>query len=152
MGALFYGLALLAGLSNPLQSAANAALNKGFKQPLAAAVVVYAVALAGLALCVLAGWVFFGTTVRGMAGRLTTLPPWAFLGGLCQLTFTLAAAVATQRIGSAAFTVTVLVVAVALSVVLDAYGLMGLPLHPASWPRLLGAALAIVGVVLVSAF
>ena len=36
MQALFYGLALLAGLSNPLQSAANAALNKGTGQPLVA--------------------------------------------------------------------------------------------------------------------
>ncbi len=48
---LLYGLALLAGISNPLQSAANAALNKGIGQPLAATLVVYAVALCGLLIC-----------------------------------------------------------------------------------------------------
>ena len=46
----------------------------------------------------------------------------------------------------------VLVTAVALSIVLDNFGWLGLPHHPATWPRLLGGALAIGGVILVSLF
>ena len=147
---LFYGLALLAGISNPLQSAANAALNKGVGQPLAATLVVYAVALCGLSICTGVA-VMSGISLTGL-GKLGSLPWWAFIGGLCQLTFTVAAAISTQKIGSAGFTVTVLVVAVVLSIALDRYGLMGLPIRDATWPRLLGAALAIVGVTLVSVF
>ncbi len=150
MQALFFGLAFLAGLSNPLQSAANAALNKGLGQPVAAAMVVYAVAIAGLLACAGIAMVV-GVPLMGL-GQLRTAPWWAFVGGLCQLTLTLEAAVSTQKMGSAAFTVTVLVVAVVLSIVLDANGLMGLPMREASWPRLLGAALAIAGVALVSFF
>ena len=150
MQILFYALALLAGVSNPLQSAANAALNKGIGQPLATGLVVYAVAVAGLLVC--AGIAAAtGTSFAGL-GKLGRLPWWVFVGGLCQLTFTLAAAASTQKIGSAGFTVTVLVVAVVLSIALDKYGLMGLPIRDATWPRLLGAALAIAGVTLVSAF
>ena len=150
MQALFFGLAFLAGLSNPLQSAANAALNKGLGQPLLSVVVVYAVAIAGLLVCAGIAMVS-GVSLTGF-GPLRTIPWWAFVGGLCQLTFTLAAAVSTQKMGSAAFTVTVLVVAVVLSIVLDANGLMGLPMREASWPRLLGAVLAVAGVALVSFF
>ncbi len=147
---LFYGLALLAGISNPLQSAANAALNKGIGQPLAAALVVYAVALCGLLICAGVA-VMMGISLGGLT-KVGGLPWWAFVGGLCQLTFTVAAAVSTQKIGSAGFTVTVLVVAVVLSIALDKYGLMGLDVRDATWPRLLGAAFAIVGVTLVSVF
>ena len=150
MQALFYGLAVVAGLSNPLQSAANAALNKGVGQPLATAVVVYAVALCGLLVC--AGIAAVSSISFDGLGKLSGLPWWAFIGGLCQLTFPLVAAVRTQKIGSAGFTVAVLVVAVVLSIVLDKYGLMGLPIRDATWPRMLGAALAIGGVTLVSVF
>ena len=137
----FYALALLAGVSNPLQSAANAALNKGIGQPLATGLVVYAVAVAGLLVCVGIATAT-GTSFTGL-GKLGGLRSWVFVGGLCQQTFTLAAAVSTQKVGSATFTVTELVVAVLLSIALDAHGLMGLQVRGATWPRLLGAALAI---------
>ena len=151
MQILFYGLAMLAGLSNPLQSAANVAVNKGLGQPVLAALLVYAVAACGLVACIAIAAVA-GLSFTDLPGKIGKLPWWAFVGGLCQLTFTLVAAVSTQKVGSAAFTVTVLVVAVVLSVLLDRYGLMGLPVRDATWPRLLGAALAISGVTLVSLF
>ncbi len=148
---LFYGLAVLAGLSNPIQSASNAALNKGAGQPLAAGLVIYAVAVTGL-LAGVAVAALFGVSFRGLGGKLGVLPWWAFVGGLANLTFTLAAAISTQKIGSGGFTVTVLVLAVTLSIVFDQFGLMGLPVRNATWPRLLGAALAVGGVTLVSMF
>ncbi len=151
MQAVFFALAALAGLSNPVQSAANAALNKGVGQPIFAGLVIYAVGVIGLLLLAAAA-AAFGVPFRGPASKLGGVPWWAFVGGLCNVTFALAAAVSTQKIGSAAYTVTVLVVAVLLSIVLDQYGVMGLKVHPLSWPRGIGAALAVVGVVLVSLF
>jgi transporter family-2 protein len=117
--ALFVLLAMAAGLSNPVQSAANAAVNRPLRE-----------------------W-------PAKAGGI----PWsAYVGGLCNLLFALAGAAATQKIGSGAFTVTVLVTAVALSIVLDHFDWLGLPHHPATWPRLLGGAFAIGGVIVVSLF
>lgn len=148
MRILFYALAVAAGLSNPIQSAANAALNKGTGQPVLSGLVIYAVAVAGL---LLASTVL-GLSFRDLGQRLGGLPWWAFVGGLCNVLFVLAGSVGTRAIGSAAFTVTVAVLAIALSLVLDAFGLMGLAVHAISWQRLLGAGLAMIGVVLVSVF
>ena len=145
---LFVGLAMLAGLSNPIQSAANAALNKALGHPLIAASVIYAIALTGLLLCGL----ITGLPLRGAGARFAGIPWWAYAGGLCNLVFVLAGATATQKIGSAAFTVTTLVTAVILSIILDKYGLLGLPMREATWPRLVGAVLAIGGVTMVSLF
>ena len=47
---------------------------------------------------------------------------------------------------------TTLVTAVVLSIALDQFGLLGLELRPAPWPRLLGGAIAIAGVVLVARY
>ncbi len=145
---LFFGLALLAGLSNPIQSAANAALNKSTGQTVLTALVIYAVALCGLAACA----AFLGVSFRNLGGRLGGLPWWAFVGGLCNLVFVLTAAVSTQKIGSGAFTVTTLVAAVLLSIALDKYGLMGMEARALTWQRVVGGVMAISGVVLVARY
>ena len=80
------------------------------------------------------------------------MPWWAYSGGLCNLLFVLAGAIATRKIGSAAFTVTVLTCAIILSILLDSFGALGLEVHALTWQRAVGGALAIGGVVLVSLF
>jgi bacterial/archaeal transporter family-2 protein len=146
MKLLLVGLAVLAGLSNPIQSAANAALNKALQQVIPAALTIYAVAILGLLACA----PFLGLSVRDLPTRLAMVPWWAWVGGLCNLCFVLAGALCAQRIGSATFTVTVACSAIVLSIVLDRLGVMGLEEHPLSAMRLLGGALAIGGIVLVS--
>jgi bacterial/archaeal transporter family-2 protein len=143
---LLYPLALLAGLSNPIQSAANAGLNRSLGQVVAALLVIYAVALAGLLLCM----PFLGLSLREAGARLGSVPWWAWVGGLCNLCFALAGALCTQRIGSATFTVIVACTAVVLSIVLDRFGVMGLKEHPINWMRLAGGAMAVGGIALVT--
>ncbi len=145
---LLIGMAMLAGVTIPLKSAANAQLNKGLGQVAVAALAIYVVALVGLLLCT----PFFGVSLRGLAMRAGTIPSWAWAGGLCNLVFVLAAALTTQRLGAAAFTVTIATTATVLSIALDNFGLLGLAQHPVSWPRAAGAVLATGGVVLVSLF
>lgn len=143
---LLLPLAVLAGLSNPIQSAANAGLNKSLGQVAAAALVIYGVAIVGLLLCLpVLGW-----TLRDFGGKLTTVPWWAWIGGLCNLSFVIAGALCTQKLGSATFTVTVACSAIVLSMILDRLGLMGLEQHPITWLRVLGGALAVGGIALVS--
>lgn len=145
---LFYLLAALAGLSNPVQSAANAASNKATGQPVVTAMALYAVAVA----CLLAIAVATGLSPRRGLASLSRVPAWAYVNGLCNVAFVLAGAIATRRIGSAAFTVTVATCAILLSVVLDDLGALGLEQHALTWQRGLGAALAVAGIALVSLF
>ncbi len=142
---LLVGLAALAGLSNPIQSAANSALNKSLQQVIPAALAIYGVAICCLLLCA----PFLGLSLRDVGPKIGATPWWAWLGGICNAIFVLAAALATQRIGSAVFTVTAACCAVVLSIALDRAGIMGLQQHPLNLLRLLGGALAVGGIVLV---
>jgi len=147
MRLLLFGLAVLAGLSNPIQSAANAGLNKALGI-IPAVLVIYAVALLGLLLV----GPLLGLSLRDLGGRLAHVPWWAWVGGVCNLCFVLAASISTQRIGSGAFTVTQASCAIVLSLLLDRLGVMGLHPHPLSALRVLGGAMAVGGIVLVSLF
>lgn len=145
---LLYGLAVLAGPGNPLQSAANAGLNKALGNPVVPAGCIYAVAVVTVAVVA----VVWGFPVGAALGKMGEVPWWAWIGGAFGVVFVFAGALATKQIGASPFTVTTLVTAVVLSIGLDHFGLMGLEQHPASWQRLLGGCLAMGGVVLVGMF
>ena len=152
MKALLVLLSVVSGLSNPIQSAATAALNKGTQQPLITALVLYAVAVATL-LPLVAGYALWrGLSLAPLREAAGELPWWVYIGGACNIVFVLVGAVATSKLGSGPFTVITLTAAVLLSIVLDSLGLMRLPVHPLTWPRMVGAALSIAGVMLVSLF
>ena len=89
---LLVGLAVLAGLSNPIQSASNAGLNKALGSVLPAALAIYGIALCGLLLCV----PFLGLHWREVGAKAAGAPWWVWLGGLCNLVFVLAAALTTR--------------------------------------------------------
>lgn len=135
---------LLAGAANPLQSAANAQLNRQLGQPFWAAVTVYATGL-------------LGTLVLALLARqpASTAHPaavswWAWLGGLISVLSTLAGLLLVHRLGSGVFTSLSITASLVISILLDNYGLMGLKHHPASLTRLAGGALLVAGVWLVS--
>ena len=148
MKILLIALTVLAGLGNPIQSAANAGMQKGIGQVVLTSLLIYGVGIIGLLLLS----PFLGLSFRGTGHRIAALPWWAWLGGLCNLAFVVAAAMATKRVGSATFTIVTLVCAVVLSILLDQLGVLGLEQRPASALRLVGGAFAIIGVVLVALF
>lgn len=142
-----YILAIAAGAANPAQAAANSQLKKSLDQVFVATIVAYASGLLGMLLIQLlsrqplpAGAKFSGT------------PWWAWTGGLLSIGATLAGAAFAQRMGSGIFTGLSVTAAIATSVVLDNYGWMGFKQHPASWPRILGAALMVLGLWLTAKF
>ena len=140
--------AVIAGISNPLQSGANSAMSKGIQAPLVAGFFVY---LTG-AICLLVCIPFVGLPLRGALDKLGTVPWWAFLGGLFNAVFLLASLLVTKKLGSATFTTLVVISAVVISVALDHFGLLGFPIRSATPLRLLGAGFAIAGVVLIAVF
>jgi transporter family-2 protein len=143
---LMYLLAALAGLGNPFQSSANAALNKGLAQPVATGILVYLVGFAAM----LALAPFVGFAPREAISKVGQVPWWGWVGGLCNALFVIAAAVTTRKIGSAGFTVTTSCVSIIVSLVLDRYGLMGLAPKPLTVMRMVGGAMAMGGIFLVA--
>ena len=57
-----------------------------------------------------------------------------------------------HRLGSGVFTALSLTAALTTSIVLDNFGWIGFKQHPASWPRMLGGGLMVVGLWLMSKF
>ena len=143
-------IALAAGAANPFQSGANAELNKQLGQPVLAGLWVYVSGLAGLLVIALAMRQFSpGSMGRATAGQV---PWWAWLGGAISILSTMAGLLLAQKLGSAMFTGLSVTAAILTSVLLDQFGWLGFRQHTASPARLVGCALLIAGVWLVSRF
>ncbi|MGA8028430.1 MAG: DMT family transporter [Bryobacteraceae bacterium] len=147
MNWIIYLLSAAAGAANPAQAAANAELRKTLNQILAATMFVYLSGLIGILLIQLISRQPFPPLQK-----LASVPWWAWTGGLLSIAATMAGADFAQRLGSGVFTGISVTAALIMSLVLDNYGWMGFKLHPASWPRLLGCALMIAGLWMVSEF
>lgn len=148
MSILLWITAIVAGISNPLQSASNSELLKRMEAPIVAAFTVYLVG----ATCLLLAAPFVGLPVRSAVGKLHGVPWWVAIGGLCNVTFLLASLTVTKKLGSGTFTTLVVVSAVVTSVLLDHFGLLGLDQRPLTPLRGVGCALAVAGVVLIARF
>ena len=144
--------ALAAGAVNPLQSGANAELNKQLGGPLLTGVWIYLSGLSGLLLAALV-WRQFGGAALGRSGAaLVHAPWWAWLGGVISVVSTLAGAIFAQQLGSALFTGLSLTASLVTSVLLDQFGAFGFRQHAASPARLVGCVLLVAGVWLVMRF
>ena len=75
-----------------------------------------------------------------------------YLGGLLRAFYVCASIVLTPRLGVATTIGLFLAGQVMASIVIDHFGLFGIPVQPASIPRILGALLIIVGVAVVQRF
>ena len=147
MNWIIYLLAAAAGAANPGQSAANAELKKGLGQVLAATTLVYVSGLFGMV-------VIHAITRHPLPAvhKFWSVPWWAWTGGLLSIAATMSGAAFAQRLGSGVFTGISVTSALIISVVLDHFGWMGLKEHPASWPRLFGCALMIIGLWITARF
>jgi transporter family-2 protein len=144
---LFVLIAVAAGVFNPAQSGANAELNKRFGHTLPATIIVYGSALVSLLLFQL----IFRQSLPDH-GRLVDIPWWAWLGGVISLVPTIAGLTLAQKMGAGVFTGITVTAAVVISILFDHFALMGFRHHPASVPRIVGAALMIAGLWLVATF
>src|ERR1700712_3369225 len=99
MNPFAYLIAIASGAANPLQSGANAELNKQIASPVWAGIFVYASGLLGLLLAQVILRHGFPA-----AHALATVKTWAWLGGLISIASTLAGLTLAQRLGSGVFT------------------------------------------------
>lgn len=86
------------------------------------------------------------------AGAAFNAPPWVWIGGLLGAYYVIASIVLTPRLGAATTVGLVLAGQVAASIAIDHFGLLRVSVQEATLPRLLGALLIVVGVVLVQRF
>ncbi|MGE8130928.1 DMT family transporter [Methylobacterium sp. NPDC080182] len=143
-----YGLTILAGVANAIQPGLNATLSKSLGLPVTAGLITLLVSTVALLL----GGLAIGKLEVPTGQQLTQVPWWAWLGGLFSVLLILAQLYASPAIGAASFLGIIVTVGVAASLVLDNYGWVGFPVHPASLWRILGAVLMVAGVALVALF
>jgi len=137
-------LALAAGVLLPVQAGVNAQLRSVVGSPLTAALVSFLVGTAGLGTAA----VIFRAPMALRAAWAVS-PWWLWVGGLIGALYVVATIVLAPRLGAATLVAAVVAGQMIASLLLDQYGLLGFPTHPMNGLRVLGAALVIVGVILV---
>lgn len=141
-------LLLLAGLCAggllPIQGAINAQLGKSLNHPMQATFISFFGAL--IAICLFLA--IYRPEMPTMAALKAT-PLLSFSGGIYGVIFVTTILMLAPRIGIANTLVATVVGQVLVSVVLDHFGLFGLPKHPATMMRLLGGTGLIVSLWLV---
>lgn len=145
---LFYGLALVAGILNAIESGQNSLLSKTLGLPSIAAIVVLAVGGLGAVAVGLAT----GRLNLPSSDQILDVPWWAWLGGLSGVFIIFAQLFAAERIGAARFLGVLVTAGVITSILLDNYALLGFKHHSASPWRIAGGVLMIIGVTIVSIF
>jgi transporter family-2 protein len=133
---------LLAGVGLAVQAPTNAALAKTSGSVLLASLVSFIVGSAVLALA-------WAATDRTSPAALRGAPTWAWAGGLYGACFVAAMAYAAPRLGLATTLTVAIASQLAMALVLDHFGLLGLKVTPVSLGRIAGVACVLVGIVLV---
>lgn len=137
-------LAVAAGVSVSLQQAINARLRAELGSPWWAGLVSFL----GGTLAMLTAAVATGESLP--SGTTVARTSWAsWTGGFFGAVFVGVAILMVPRLGATAVVALVVVGQMLGSLAFDHFGVLGIPQHPASPTRLLGAALLILGVVLV---
>jgi bacterial/archaeal transporter family-2 protein len=135
-------LMLAAGVGIPILAALNAGLGQRIGSSVAAAVVLFAVAL----MTALAAMLLTGTL--GALARVPGQPPALFLGGGLVAFYILSITFVAPRFGLANAILFVLLGQLISATIIDATGLMGLAARPVTLRRVLGLGMMALGVAL----
>jgi transporter family-2 protein len=147
MGWILYLFVVAAGSFSAVQAGANGQLRKSLDQPLLAALWVYGSALIALLIALPL------TRLAGFSqSKVAEVPWWAWSGGLLSIMSTMAGLMLAQTMGSMFFTATTVTCSLVCSVWLDHFGWIGFEVHRANPLRLVGCALLLAGLFLVSKF
>ncbi len=144
---IFLIMALLAGAALPTQAAVNNKLATVMQQPLLAALISFSVGTVSLIL-----YCFFtGVPFRGLlAAKNVSAVAWT--GGLLGAYVVTAVILLVPRMGVALTFSLIISGQMLITLVLDHYGLLGVPMRAVNLPRVLGVLFIIAGVVLIRRF
>jgi transporter family-2 protein len=136
-------LVFIAGAMVALQAPTNAMLAKAGGSPILAALISFTVGTFALLI------VWLATPSRPGSSAFAGLPWYAWIGGLYGAMFVAVAAYAAPKIGVASLITIGIAGQIAMALLLDHVGALGLAREPINFGRIAGAVLVLVGVVLV---
>jgi transporter family-2 protein len=134
-------LGLLIGAALPVQAGVNSQLRQVVGSPYRAGLI--SVLVSSLTLGVVS------LMSLGLSIQLRESAWWMWLGGVLGAAFVTGSIVLAPRLGATTLVAAVVAGQLSLSVVLDHFGLLGYPVAPISWPRVLGIVLLVAGVLLI---
>ena len=140
-------LAFVAGTAITVQFAVNAELRRAAGGPVSAAALSFLVGTV-----VLFAAVALSRQTPASLSSLFGAPWWAWAGGFLGAFFVFSSVVLTPRLGVAATFGFIIAGQMIASIVLDQFGLLHLPVQPATALRVLGAVLVVSGAYLVLRF
>ncbi len=145
LGLIF--LALLCGAILPIQAGINAKMGDAVNDPIYGALISFVVGLIGLAIYAVVTKVDFATI-----SNLRTADWTVWTGGLMGAFYVVATIILVPKIGAALTFGLIVAGQMLVSVILDHYGLLGVPIQPINWQRVLGILMLIGGFLLIRNF
>ena len=140
---LLFLMAVVAGAMLAVQAGLNSAIGKAVSSPVYGALISFVTGgIALLAYCLVTGVQL--NTLR----RAFELPWYYWLGGVLGGFYVFAIIVLAPRLGVAVTIALTVAGQMIFSLVIDHFGLLGIPAHPVNWYRVLGIAAIIGGVVM----
>jgi transporter family-2 protein len=143
----FVILAILAGMMMPTQAAINNKLAENVQSPILAAFVSFVVGTVGLLLYIVATGAPLGNL-----SMVKEAPAITWIGGLLGAFFVASAVVLAPRLGVALTFSLIVAGQMIVTLVIDHFGFLGLPVKEISLPRVLGVTLITIGVILIRKF
>lgn len=138
-------LSLLAGFAVPLQAGSNARLGVILGHPFWATVI--SLLVSGLAIALL---MLIVKVPRPNLVALSAGPWWIWLGGVAGVFYITVALMVVPRLGALNFIMAVVVGQLIISLLMDYFGLLGLPRHPPSLQKILGVSVVLAGFIIAS--
>ena len=144
---LYILLAILAGAMIPTQAAVNNKLALFIDSPILAAFISFLVGTAALLIYVVAS----GTPMTGIASARNA-PPVAWIGGILGAFFVTATVMLTPRLGVAMTFSLIIAGQMLVTLIIDHYGALDVPVKEISAARIGGIVLITAGVILIRKF
>lgn len=144
---IYFLLALIAGTMMPTQAAINNKLAAYVQSPVLSAFFSFVIGVVALLVYILAT----GIPLSQLSG-VRNAPPVSWLGGLCGAFFVTAVVITVPRLGIA-LTFSILILGqMLITLPIDHFGFLGVPIKEINLPRVLGIVLVIIGVFLIRRF
>ncbi len=140
-------VALVAGAMMPTQAATNNKMAVVTGSPILAAFLSFLVGTVALLVCV----VLSGTPMTSVSS-IKDAPPIAWAGGFFGAFFVTAAVMLVPRLGVAMTFSALIAGQMIVTLIIDHYGLLGVPVKEISIPRVIGIVLIAAGVILIRKF
>ena len=140
-------VAVIIGTAMPTQAAINSKLAAYVQSPILAALISFLVGTVALLL-----YCIFGGIPLSNLALSKNAPPVAWLGGIIGAIFVGSVAYMTPRLGVALLFSLVILGQMLVTLLIDHYGFLGIPVKEINTPRLNGVLLVIAGVIVIRKF